>query len=297
MKKYLPIFACLLVLLVALPCHGFLFDSPTNTATNTAYQTETLAFQTRVLADGGTIVSLTDIDTAIVWAKANSLYTSVLQWFSPQFGYKDEQGGGKVRLWYDLSPNNNDAGAAGRETQPTWTANQKNGKAGIIFSGTNMSLQHLYSATGNTTMVAVAEGDAGGQTDPRCIYAIQSGAVPIKAIYARSSSDLWGTYMNSAKYSSYSVYGTWRIMINLDDGISSNPSTNYLYTDGNAVETVTDTARLSNNIDRRGIGVGNINDSEYFKGTIAELMTFNKQLSTGEIAALRLYLNGQWAVY
>ena len=29
MKKYLLIFACLLVLLVALPCRGFLFDSPT----------------------------------------------------------------------------------------------------------------------------------------------------------------------------------------------------------------------------------------------------------------------------
>ena len=40
-------------------------------AAGSSYQPETLAYQTRVLADGGTIVSLAHIDAAVVWAKAN----------------------------------------------------------------------------------------------------------------------------------------------------------------------------------------------------------------------------------
>lgn len=98
------------------------------------YSAETLAYKARVEADGGTVVSLDDVETAILHAKANGYYSNITGWYSSQFGYKDA-GSGAVSKIYDLSPNNYDLSQATSSAQPSLVANQQNGRAWFSFDG------------------------------------------------------------------------------------------------------------------------------------------------------------------
>jgi len=97
-------------------------------------ETETAAYVSRVVSDGGTIVSVSDIDAAIVHAKTNSYYDYLAGWYSPQFGVKKDSAN-NVSKYYDLSSGSNDASQATSSKRPVWTPNVLNGKASIVFNG------------------------------------------------------------------------------------------------------------------------------------------------------------------
>jgi hypothetical protein len=120
------------------------------------YQNETLAFQTRVLADGGIIVSLDDIDTAIVHAKLYDYYDDIKSWYSAQFAWKHViPDNYYVAKLYDLSPNNNDVIGSG--IKPLWAASLQNGRAGITFDGGPRLDGTTYAAASNYTLVLVSQ--------------------------------------------------------------------------------------------------------------------------------------------
>lgn len=72
-----------------------------------SYEAETLAYQTRVLADGGEITDIDKLNTAILNAKTNDYLDSLDLWVSPSFGVKKDANN-KVTTLYDVTTNDND---------------------------------------------------------------------------------------------------------------------------------------------------------------------------------------------
>lgn len=95
---------------------------------------ETIAYRNRVTADGGAVINLLDVDKAIRHAKANGYWSSVAFWTSAQFGVKKD-GSNAVSKLYCLK--GNDATQTTGANQPIWTANQQNGRAALVFDGSN----------------------------------------------------------------------------------------------------------------------------------------------------------------
>jgi hypothetical protein len=151
-------------------------------------------YKTRVEADGGAIVSELDISAAHVHAADNKYWDNVLGWYSSQFGYKDA-GSGKVSKWYDLTVHNFDFEQASDGSRPVWTANQQNGKAGLIFDGsddtmvktvTNIkSVVIAYKATTTSGDYKHLFGNNGGDTTfhggPGAAHWISQGIGPYSA--------------------------------------------------------------------------------------------------------------------
>jgi hypothetical protein len=115
----------------------------------------------------------------------------------------------------------------------------------------------------------------------------------IKLIWARTDADVWGTYHNGWLKSTYSVYGSWRILMM----VGSTGNGVDFYTDANAVENMTGVP-YNDAFDRRAIGWGNAADATAdFKGLVCEIVGLSVQIGATPRAALRSRLNTTWAAY
>jgi hypothetical protein len=202
-----------------------------------------------------------------------------------------------VTKLYDLSDNDYDASQATITTMPEWRANQKNGRATLYFDGVDDELSHAASLVGDSTLVAVAYGVSGGQTNARAIVGASNASEVLQAIWSRRDSDAWGTYLGADKLSSYTVYGTWRLMMDLNDGVNSNPSIDHLYTNNETVEDVSGTSRYSDANDRRKIGAASAADSAWFNGQIADVVLFASQIGATPITNMKTLQNTKWSIY
>ena len=96
----------------------------------------TLAYQARVLADGGTITNIADVDAAYRFANQYGFLSTMKMWVSPSFGRK--MSGGVLKL-YDLSSNNYDVLSSA--TSPTIATGIQNGRDLVFLNGTT---DYLY---------------------------------------------------------------------------------------------------------------------------------------------------------
>jgi hypothetical protein len=136
---------------------------------------ETVEFYNRVTADGGTIISLDDIDDAISDAKTNGYYSNLKAWYSAQFACKKT--GNAITKLYDISGNDYDITAV--SGSPTWTDESQNGRAAIIFNGSsdymatpNMSLSQPTHLIAIFNQITYTENDYlfDGLSFPTCIF-------------------------------------------------------------------------------------------------------------------------------
>lgn len=72
-----------------------------------SFEPETLAFQSRVIADGGKILDINKLDAFFKVNKYNGLYNSLQFAVSKQFGYKVDENNNIIKI-YDASKNGND---------------------------------------------------------------------------------------------------------------------------------------------------------------------------------------------
>lgn len=72
-----------------------------------AFEPETLAFESRVIADGGKILDINKLDGFIKANKSLGLYANLQFAVSKQFGYKLDGSGNIIKI-YDASKNGND---------------------------------------------------------------------------------------------------------------------------------------------------------------------------------------------
>ena len=96
----------------------------------------TTAYEARVTADGGTVVSESDIDAFVQSAKRYGYWWKLADAYSPTFGVKKD-GSGNVSKLYGI--NGNDATAISGH-YPVWTAAQRNGRATLSFDGSTQYL-------------------------------------------------------------------------------------------------------------------------------------------------------------
>src|SRR5690606_1509558 len=101
-----------------------------------AYEDETLAFQTRVLADGGTVGDLDFVDAVFALAKTDGWYSRLRLFTGEEVGYKAASGA--LGTNYDASDYDNDFVQATTAAKPTLTQSADfNGKNVGVYDGTD----------------------------------------------------------------------------------------------------------------------------------------------------------------
>jgi hypothetical protein len=238
-------------------------------------------YAARVVADGGTVVSMGDILETYRFISKNGLGTNLKGWYSPQFGYKDA-GSAKVSKLYDLSVNNNDLAQATAGLQPTWTANRNNGRSGLVFAA-----DRLYSASivpysqPNTIIMVIYKS-----VNTRCCYCdgIATGhrncildwyTTYYLEFYAGTAEVYSASYGNNSRFIIAGLFNgassiLWRNGLNIKSG--TTPGTNDLtgFTIGNAAA-----------------------DDVTFTGDIYEAIFFNADM-TASIDAITMFLQSRW---
>lgn len=118
-----------------------------------SYEAETLAYQSRVLADGGEIVDLAALNNFYINAKANDYLDSLTFLYASKFGLK-KNANGVVILLYDVTANQNDAPQA--DTSKAATLNGNN----LYFSGSDQYYPQDAMAIGSFYGIANFTGGA-----------------------------------------------------------------------------------------------------------------------------------------
>lgn len=105
-----------------------------NVTEDFVYQARTNTHNTRVVADGGTVNRLRDLDTTILVEDFISQYANLSCRYSASFGQKNTAGA--IDKIYDCSTNNRDLTATAG-ARPTYNATGRMNKASIDFDGIN----------------------------------------------------------------------------------------------------------------------------------------------------------------
>ena len=236
------------------------------------------AFASRVAADGGSIISKTDCTNAIAHAKANSYWTSALAWWSGQFAVKTNASG-KVSKWYDLTTNNNDAVQADEAKQPTWTANQQNGRAAIVFNATDANSTNM-TFTEVTTLRSLFWVTKERYLKIWHIFMGHTADYPF-----HRGHDYPGAYWSSTYADWYVQEGQTKL-----DGANVTGTVDIFPTNAFHIVSLVTTGDVKADSfqDREGSG---------WNGSHAEILLLNAALSSNEVATVENALNSKWSVY
>jgi hypothetical protein len=120
-----------------------------NTTSDFSFQSETLTHQTRVVAAGGTISRLRDVDNNIIMQKNINQYSNMAVGLHTSHG--NLVSGGLVDKIFDYSGNNRDAASATTK-RPTYNTSDRFGYPSYTFDGTSDSI--------NTPSFTFASGTA-----------------------------------------------------------------------------------------------------------------------------------------
>jgi hypothetical protein len=265
------------------------------------YRADTLAYQTRVEADSGVVVSLDDIDAdyQLIGDNSLSLSTDILFWGSSQAGVKKD-GSDYVSVLYDLSDNDNDGVQSTATTYPQWVDSKQNSKASIQFDGSNDFLE----LSGSNALFDFGTGDF--------------------EIFAVWRPTAWSA--NKAPFSNSIYSGSWaglhfeevngngKIMIccttgELGSSTALSTGTAYIMDSWRASGTAniklnagtTASNGQSGNVSiNQNFLLGKNPDATYPRAVNMELMDFvviGKALSSTQRGNLLGYFNTKWAVY
>lgn len=195
------------------------------------YSAATLAYKTRVEADGGTVADLDYVEALYAMFSSQSLSPEV--WVSPLAGYKLNLS--YCLKLYDLSSNDNDLVQGFEKTLPTYAADQQNGHPCIVCDGSHDILVGTvyaaataftlgavikeasigeyrgYIANGNTSSNGFALG--GDTSSKRCILAggiawnaDGSGSTDMELVIGGYGGSMWMRVNGSAKSVANSGY-------------------------------------------------------------------------------------------
>jgi len=252
-----------------------------------AYEPETLAYQTRVLADSGEIISLDAVNNAILHAKTNGYWNNVRSWVDPQFGVK--KSGSAISKLYCLAGFD----IIGTNT-PTYNATGLNSLPSFDFNGTSnyMTVPNMGLGLGTISaeVFAVGQRDADPPTDPTSgfwFYGSQAG-VDNHVPYADGNIyDGWGTSVrktvgNPASsmaskflYNISTASGAWTVRLN-----------------GTQIYTT-----ASNTVGwRTSPLLGKSDGSFFYKGKFGSILILNI-VTTTQRTLINAYFNTKYAIY
>lgn len=196
-----------------------------------------------------------------------------------------KDGSNNVSVWGDKSGGNNDATQGTGANQPTWVADQLNGKSIIRFNDDRMVTPdiNLTDFTGfvvfnNTNIYPIGSGDV-----DTLLYHEGAGARP-QIQSANGFIDI-----------SEPQFGTENITANRYINGQSVLNRHPLSANNYYISSVINTGGYSHN---GQFGIGGRVDTDIFKhiGDIAEIIIYNRALSAAERTLVENYLSNKWGI-
>lgn len=247
------------------------------------YQAETISYRTRVLADGGIVISIADVDVAIVDAKSRGYYTSLIGWWSPSFGVKLGAGNETLKV-YDLSTNNNDLiGISG--SAPIWTANQLNSRAAFVYGGAQqLSFPDNTSLHEQNGMLLAGLGNVG--VGNMYFAGNDSIASDTNGISLNRWTNIYNGEIASNSTAQYAVSPTWPVLtFPALIGVGFNASTvDFIYNSGTLSQAGRTITLAWNN--PFSIGKNPVSTGYYFTGNIYDVVYLKTSIYSTTIKAI-----------
>lgn len=191
-----------------------------------------------------------------------------------------------VTQWNDLSGNGFHATQGTSAKQPTLKTNILNGLPIVRFDGVDDFLAHTYDNNSQPfTCFAIAKRSAG----PVAYQNIIQAGNPLITARLLSSAN-WGAYFTADKPSSYSIDGVFTIM-----SLVCRSNTDIDFVTNGTLEASAGGAWFYGAA-RKAIGAGTNTGADYLTGDIAEILVYNRALSTSERRRIEKYLSIKWGV-
>ena len=211
-------------------------------------------------------------------------------WLDADSGPTITESGNKVSQWNDKSGNGNNALQGTGADQPTFVTNHINGKAVLTFNGIveEMDLTSDLSLTGEFTMFIVANNEDtastrvifGHDTDNNKIATLNPAKAFVRIIAATAGD-------SSQDYLDENSTGIQIIQRNSSDKIDM------AFNGAAFTRLFSDVAQSgTSSWNRLGVGEG----TSSWKGYIAEIIIYNRSLSTVERASVEIYLSNKWNI-
>jgi hypothetical protein len=197
-----------------------------------------------------------------------------------------------VSQWLDKSGKNNHASQGSGTLQPIIISNGQNGLNIIRFDGSNDTLSHPLSITGESSSVfVVANKRSGGGA-----YAYYIGTSPANGQFKNNllvnGGTTWGLYIGTPNmYSGGTIDTSFRIMCGLR-GASNSYS---VFTDGNLITSGTESGTYSDTNNRRWIG-SDAGGTSYLSADVCEILIILGAISTTDRQLIEGYLAWKWDI-
>ncbi|MFA6290130.1 MAG: hypothetical protein WC637_00035 [Victivallales bacterium] len=244
---------------------------------------ETATQRNRIIADGGTIIDLNFTNTFIRRTKELGIYTSCKFLGDANMAYK--QGATGVTTFYDKSGTGNDLVQGTAINQPTWTAGQQNGRAGIVFDGSRWVAKTLVAAVDMPfTIISVSKVTT--FEDYGIVYAATGSAGPQLFSFVAPSLSLsdGSTVATGITTTQYDLITTeW------------NGATSKLAVNGAAYSNVN---VGTNHSSATALSIGAYTTPAYgLKGGVTSLFLFSGSLTTAQKVAMENLVNSYYQIY
>jgi hypothetical protein len=203
-----------------------------------------------------------------------------------------------VSEWRDKSGNGRNFTQTTENNQPALTANARNGRAVLTLDGTNDSLSGPagFSLTSTHSVFAVVNPSV------RKIAAFLAGSVNVELIYGDGSSSFSGTKFAAfgvarAVYGGGTITtGTYQVVSAVCSG-GTLPSNLSMWTNGVGGPVSTETAGTAPVAAVTSpLSIGTSAASQFWNGVIAEIVIYDRSLSTADRQSVERWLGRKWGV-
>ncbi len=207
-----------------------------------------------------------------------------------------QQAAGAVTSWADKFSN---VGAATQGTgaqQPICTANQINGRNGLVFTGSSSQTLLIPSGintlpTGDSTIFIVGKrATASGNTEIMTALGVTGTGTNREYLRFNTAEQIDGqNNIAGVPVSQACTTTTASIHRFRRSGTTQAVSVN------NAAETINTSATNETGVDGSYIG-SRLGTSQFLTGVIGEIIIYNRSLSTAEYIAVSQYLSQKWGI-
>jgi hypothetical protein len=219
--------------------------------------------------------------------------SSLLLWLKADTGLEQAGTNTPVNFWADQSGMLNNATETNQINRPSWVANALNGQPVVRFNGSNsfFKLPNFLSGTTQGEEFVVLKVGTNLPSSQKTLWRLGSGEPPVD--YPNTSGQITEGFgstvvrnlgVPASPLTQYHLYevagqsGSWMAWINsqLQTNLTSNT---YGFWD-----------------DVQSLGYDTWNTDYYFYGDVAEILIFNRTLTTDERVTVNNYLNGKFGM-
>lgn len=228
--------------------------------------------------------------------------TSLQVWFdgsdSTQFIPNNPSDSDTFTQWTDKSNFAHNANpTGGATTRPTFRTNVQNSLSVVRFDGTNdcLSINPVAWTQSLSGMGLLIVSKASVATGTKTLITSDQDDM---GIYINGSNNL-EVSMNTVTGATATAADTnWHIhSLNFDGSQTGNANRLVYRLDGSAESlTFTGTVAATTNASNGDFTVGCDAAAEFWNGDVAEIIMFNRTLTSGEVSGLESYLSGKWGI-